>query len=337
MANRVCLTPVGSNMLKTNEQFLEEVSVLYGDEYTILEPYIKAHAKIKMRHNACGIEFYKTPHALLAGHGCGKCASKRNGEKLKRTTQQFKDEAFALVGNEYSVLEEYVKNTTPLLMRHEKCGHEWKVRPIAFIRGCRCPKCSPIIVGKKRTLTHEEFVRRVEQLEGSEYTVTGKYQNSDTKIEIKHNLCGQYYTVTPSMFVSGGNRCPFCANSSQSNGARLIQKYCQKNNLGFKREVKFPDCKNKVSLPFDFAIYNESLLLMLIEFDGVQHFRPVKLFGGQVAFNRLQKNDAIKTTYCSRKGINLLRISYKEVKNIEQILDQEIQKLKIPIQLCLLG
>jgi len=39
---------------------------------------------------------------------------------------------------------------------------------------------------------------------------------------------------------------------------------------------------------------------------------------------RTLKNDKIKTDYCSNKNIKLIRISYKEIKIVEEILKNKI-------------
>lgn len=69
-------------------------------------------------------------------------------------------------------------------------------------------------------------------------------------------------------------------------------------------------------LPFDFYLpeYN-----ICIEYDGEQHNRSVKHFGGDKAFYTRIKHDNIKNEYCKNNGISLLRIPY--FKNIEEELN----------------
>lgn len=50
-------------------------------------------------------------------------------------------------------------------------------------------------------------------------------------------------------------------------------------------------------------------LNLVIEFDGVQHRKPVDAFGGEKAFNRLQQNDKLKGELLNKNGIKLIRIS----------------------------
>lgn len=47
-----------------------------------------------------------------------------------------------MVGNGYIFLDAYVNAKTKLRVKHNKCGHIYKVRPDSFLNGRRCPYCS---------------------------------------------------------------------------------------------------------------------------------------------------------------------------------------------------
>ena len=128
-----------SNALLTTEKFIRKIEELVGDEYLVLEEYKNSATPIKMRHNLCGHEWSVRPNSFVSlGSRCPKCAG-----KIQITTETFKERVYELVGDEYAVLGEYVKSTLPLLMRHNDCGHEWKIKPNSFISvGNRCPKCA---------------------------------------------------------------------------------------------------------------------------------------------------------------------------------------------------
>ena len=53
----------------------------------------------------------------------------------------------------------------------------------------------------------------------------------------------------------------------------------------------------------------------LIEYDGDQHFKPIKYFGGEEKYNILKNNDEIKNEYCKTHKINLIRIPYTFSEN----------------------
>ena len=51
---------------------------------------------------------------------------------------------------------------------------------------------------------------------------------------------------------------------------------------------------------------------MCIEYDGEQHFMPIKWFGGDEGLENIKIRDGIKNKFCQDNNIKLLRISYKE-------------------------
>ena len=183
----------------STQSFKEKVKLLVGNEYTVLGNYINSQAKIKMKHNICGHEYDVVANSFLQGIRCPKC-----GGTLKYTSENFKNKIQELVGNEYIVLGEYKNNKTKIKMKHNICGIEYDVKPNAFINGDRCPNCA-----KNKKYTEESFIVKVKELVGEEYLVLGNYINSQTKIKMKHNICGHEYEVKPNSFISG-HRCPKC-------------------------------------------------------------------------------------------------------------------------------
>lgn len=49
-----------------------------------------------------------------------------------------------------------------------------------------------------------------------------------------------------------------------------------------------------------------------IEYNGQQHYRPVKIFGGEGNFKKQLERDTYVREYCSKNKINLIEISYKD-------------------------
>ena len=100
--------------------------------------------------------------------------------------------------------------------------------------------------------------------------------------------------------------CPFC---KESKGEKIIKNFLIDNNISFEQQKKFDDCKYKLKLPFDFYL---SELNICIEYDGLQHYKCIKIFGGEKNFNLIKKRDEIKNDYCEKNNINLIRIKYNE-------------------------
>ena len=62
-----------------------------------------------------------------------------------------------------------------------------------------------------------------------------------------------------------------------------------------------------------------------LEFDGLQHFKSVKVFGGEKGFNLILKRDECKNKLCIENKVNLIRIRYDEFDKISKILDEKLQ------------
>lgn len=91
-----------------------------------------------------------------------------------------------------------------------------------------------------------------------------------------------------------------------------------------KSQFKIESCSYINQLPFDFYVELENNQWFLIEYQGQQHYKPVKLWDGdnEVKFIERQKRDLIKKSYCEKNDILLLIISYNEYKLIEdKIID----------------
>ena len=218
-----------------------------------------------------------------------------------------------MYNDEYTLLEDYINSKTKILMKHNKCGFEWKVAPDNFLAGTKCPKCN---INRQR-LTTEEFKKRVFNKVGNDYTVLGDYINYNTKILMKHNKCNNEFEMSPTHFLNG-ERCPKCRNYK---GEERIENWLKKNNIDYKTQFSFKDLyykdKNK-ALKFDFKLEYEDGSLLLIEFDGIQHFQ-------NWYYNSLENikiRDNLKNEYCKKNNIELLRITYKDFNNIEKILKE---------------
>lgn len=139
---------------KTQEQFIIDVQNKAGEDYTVLGQYVSALDTILMRHDVCGYEWMALAGDFLcAGGRCPKCGlDSRVGQRTK-TNKDYNRDVFNIYGDEYMSLGEYVTGSTKILMKHNKCGHEWLVRPSTFLYGSGCPECN------RKTSTREIMVK----------------------------------------------------------------------------------------------------------------------------------------------------------------------------------
>ena len=94
-----------------------------------------------------------------------------------------------------------------------------------------------------------------------------------------------------------------------------------KQNIKYEEQKRFPTCRDKLPLAFDFYIPSHNLLL---EYDGEAHFEPVywsksiTIEQARKRFTTQQYRDALKTEWALQNKYTLLRIKYGE--DVEKIL-----------------
>ncbi|AGK54891.1 hypothetical protein [Bacillus sp. 1NLA3E] len=305
---------------KTHEQFIFEVKELVGHDYKVIGEYTKTNKTLEFLHISCGNYFPMTPNSFLGGHRCPSCYG-----TPKKTTEQFKKEIFDLVGDEYRVIGEYLGNKNEITFEHVNCKESnfpyFKMRPNSFLSANqRCPKCSP---SKKDT--KESFEAKLLKKRGNEYELIGEYINSWTIVELVHK-CGYVWNVTPSNVLNGQN-CPRCSKSiAESKGERKIRKYLENCGISFKQEHSFKGLISKRSLRFDFVIFSNQNPVMMIEFQGIQHYQPIAYFGGMEKYKQQIQHDILKAKYAKEKNLSLLIIPYWHYNDIGNILDGFIKK-----------
>lgn len=199
---------------KTNEQFLEEVRQLVGEEYTFLEPYQGARTRIKVRHNMCGNTYLVTPDNFLRGKRCPK-EQKKPREKLANKLQAACPEYIHLVRSGLS--------KSPALFECSKCGNMFWRYPAVFLRQSACPICNHDRV----FWDTETFKRYVTNTTNGEYELVSEYHRTNENVTILHKVCGHKYQVMPLNFLKG-DRCPHETNQRRGDGQRFDTEQAQK-------------------------------------------------------------------------------------------------------------
>lgn len=109
-------------------------------------------------------------------------------------------------------------------------------------------------------------------------------------------------------------------------GEFTISKILAELSITYTEQSVFLGCVSKNLLPFDFYVLEYNLL---IEFDGKQHFEEVECWGGKEGLIKRVRHDIIKDNWCINNGKYLLRISYKDIDNIEEIITEAFDHIKI--------
>lgn len=107
-----------------------------------------------------------------------------------------------------------------------------------------------------------------------------------------------------------------CSNYG-SQGEILVATVLDNLGIDYTREKRFGDMKHKSYLRLDFFfLINEKKFA--IEFDGKQHFIPIKVWGGEDSFEKTKIRDKLKDEFCRNNSIKLLRLKSLNLKTIEK-------------------
>ena len=285
----------------TTEEFIERAKSKHGDKYDYSNTTY--YGKFKKLIITCPIhgEFEQEAWGHIKGKGCITCSGYK-----PLTTEEFIERAKSKHGDKYDyTISEFISVRSLIKITCPIHG-EFEQKANSHLHGRGCKKCAGF--GKSR----EEFIYEAKTIHGNKYDYTNMNYDK-TKINITCKKHGEFI-LTKGNHIHGKQGCPIC---SEPKGEKIIRVFLDENNISYKRQKTYPDCKYKKILQFDFYIPDLNILL---EFDGIQHFKIVEFFGGKKGFIERKKCDEIKNKYCSDNDIPLHRISYTE--NILKRLDE---------------
>lgn len=286
----------------TTEQFIEKAWKVHGSKYD----YSKAEYKNKSTpvEIVCSIHgsFYQRPDIHLRGAGCPKCS----GNLVSQ--EDFIEKANSIHHHRYDYsLVEYINTLTPVKIICPIHG-VFEQKPREHIQGSGCPVCG----GTSRSNTRD-FIEKAKRL-FPEYDYSKvDYKNNRTKVEVICKDHGSFFIKLNDLLNNHG--CPFC---NSSNGERRIKRYLDEKGIEYIQQKSFPDlfCKDRFHpLKFDFYIPS---INTCIEYQGIQHYKPLGVFGGKEGLRESKRRDNLKREYCQIHNIELLEIKYGE--DVEDIL-----------------
>ena len=283
--------------------YQEVKEYLESFDYELLsEEYINKDSKLKMRCPE-GHEIEMSFGSFKnSKHRCRYCSNSNIKYTYEYVKEYIENEGYELLSTDYKNNKSKIKIKCPN-------GHISEVRFDVFKRGHRCGICANNVTFSQNEVS--SF------LENEGYKLLSDYKNINEKIKLE---CpnGHIYEQRFGDFKNG-HRCPQCANVYK--GEKKIEEILNKLNIKYIQQYTYKDCKNSKKLRFDFYLSEYNIL---IEYDGVQHFKPVKRFRGEIGFAETIYNDATKNSYCEDNNIKLIRIPYWEFNNIENILKNNL-------------
>lgn len=213
------------------------------------------------------------------------------------------------------------------------CDKTTKIVAGSHLRGGRSTSCGCTRMEKMRlaSIKNEQgkdygflhVERMATEEEKPRHDRTGVYWNcSCTK-------CGRKNIIIFGDYLRKGDT-KSCGCLNSFNESKICQML-DSMNIKYIQQKKFKDLTSTGrqcdELMFDIAIYNQDVLLYLIEFDGIQHFEEGHFYN---TYEITHKNDLLKNSYCFNNNIPLIRIPYNVEYNLNDLKIETTRFLLTP-------
>ncbi|GIE35450.1 hypothetical protein Ait01nite_084950 [Actinoplanes italicus] len=298
---------IGESKAGTTASFVGKARDVHGDTYDYSRvDYTRSHVAVTIVCTEHG-PFRQAPNAHLGGQGCPECGFRRISVARAGNLEAFLERAFVVHGSRFdyggTVFAGSHVKVTILCREHG----EFQQTPASHLNGSGCPSCG--VQARRIAIagTTDLFVTRSRVVHGDTYDYSSvDYRNAMTRVAIGCPRHGRFLQVPPVHLAGSG--CPRC---STSKGESAVARHLSALGLRYEHQWRDHDCRDIRPLAFDFALVEQRLL---IEFDGIQHSRPVRWgsMSQEVAdalFDGVRRRDRIKDEWAARNGWTLLRLT----------------------------
>ena len=277
--------------------FISRCFEIHGDkyDYSLITEYVNSKTKVDIICKKHGV-FEVTPdNHTNSKNGCPECKKLGLEKFIEKSNIKHHDKY------DYSLIKEYVNNKKKVDIICKEHGI-FSQRMTDHMIGIGCPECTQV---RFRTST-EDFIKRSKEIHNNKYLYSDNisFKSNKDKVEINCREHGIFLQQVNSHLSGAG-----CLSCKESKGESEVRNYLFINAIEFIQQKKFSDCVYHSGLSFDFYLpeYN-----ICIEYNGIQHYKPIEYFGGSEKFNYQLIRDKIKNDYCLKNNIHLIIIKYNE-------------------------
>jgi len=279
----------------SKKQIIEKINIKYNNffEYINIDSIEDTKSILEIKCPTHNIFKQSVKNHLRSG--CKKC----HFDKIKLNYNEFLNKCNNIFKNKYSYYESTYKGTSNKLKINCPIHGDFWQNAKSHLNGSGCYKCSNFDI--------DSAINELKNINiNYDYSHTkNDFKTIKNKVRIICNKHGFFKQSIYSHFHCKQG-CPKCRFSK---GEKIISEFLISNNISFESQYKFDECKNIRKLPFDFYLYDNKIC---IEYDGIQHYKPIDVFGGEVEFQKTIFRDSIKNKFCEDNNILLFRISYDD-------------------------
>lgn len=296
----------------TQEDFIAKSITKHGKRYNYDKvKFVNSTTKVEIVCNKHG-SFKQEPYVhYQKGQGCPKCFQDRNGI----TNEEYIYRAKRVHGDVFDYSKtKYKHNQKPVVIICRKHG-AFKQEARVHLEGSGCKRC---FLDRNRS-SKVEFLKQVAIVHGNRYDYSDVvYRTSKEKVVILCKVHGPFKQKPNSHLASNGG-CPRC---KESKGEGRLRTFLEKHGIPFVQEYRIEPYLYR----YDFYIPK---LNLLVEFHGIQHYKPVPIFGGEKGFKQTVKRDKVKREIAKRNNYQMTTMSYRSLysNNLERIFKAKLSCL----------
>ncbi len=295
-----------------------------GGDKLISTSYQNARTPLEILCSKCNKIFRMNYDRYRRGSRCGWCYGTRK-YTLEEVAERIAKDGNTLLSNIY------VNNMTKLQISCGKCGNVFHTCYNRYLKNkIGCNLCINQKFREERRYSYKHVKSIIE--ENGDKLLSQEYINSRQKLCVKCGRCNHVYEIMFMHYIRGVRCGKSCISSK---GEEAVEKYLKKQKIRYRMQERIPECRNIRPLPFDFYCEIEVerkrnlifVVPVLIEYNGIQHYKPRDKYGGEEGLKKIQLHDDIKSHYASDNNIPLLVIKYSKYRTIDRVIEEFVNKV----------
>ncbi|MBI5630072.1 MAG: hypothetical protein HY921_04220 [Elusimicrobia bacterium] len=302
----------------TQIEFITRARAIHGELYSYQNAvYVNQRTAIAITCSQHG-DFQQRPTDHLRGRGCDKCAREKQADKKRSTLDEFLKKARDRHGPKYSYEKvNYVDSKTKVIITcpihgdfNQAPGNHWRL-------GAGCPRCA----GK---LTNTEtFASRAKRVHGNKYSYEKTvFTTMRDRVVITCKFHGDFLQSAGHHLQGQG-----CKRCRMPRGEGVIESHLKENGIDYEWQYSPVGLPAKRKLHYDFCVKINGRI-GLIEYHGVQHYKPISFGGDTSDYKGGLERDRVKAEYAKENNIPFLIIAHENFDQINDLLADFIAKMR---------
>lgn len=303
---------------KKLNKFLEKAYNKYGNTYDYSSvKYINNKTTIKIICKTHG-EFAISPDNFLnkSKCGCPRCGEALRGINKRLNTEEFINMAILVHDKKYDYSQvNYTGTHNKVKIICKKHGAFYQDAS-SHLSGHKCPRCAYESSGNRQRMNEDDFLKKCIEIHGNKYNYSKvKYNGSYMPIII---MCPDHgeFSQQPVVHLQGSG-CIKCRLKNQTKLYNLLIKEFPDEEILWEYS---PEWLGRQRFDISIPKYN-----IAIEYNGRQHYTPVKRFGGKLGYELTIERDTVKRNKCKLNEWTIFDLKYNYTESDYQNLVNSIR------------